>query len=188
MVLRAKEPKRSPISSCAGPKTRRKSLARNLPNFLAANAVIVFTDHLQDGKRCYHFAKELKGEKRRSVRFQRERSPLGLTVPRMLLVCADEVIEKGRCLLRCMSPVLAHRDMPTASDNVRFREKTGSSPPTAKMKRLTPTGVRQESWQRIGGESPPWGKDQPSAPTPSDARRPARADVKRSQGRPRAKY
>lgn len=140
MVLRAKEPKRSPISSCAGPKTRRKSLARNVPNFLAANAVIVFTDHLQDGKRCYHFAKELKGEKRRSVRFQRERSPLGLTVPRMLLVCADEVIEKGRCLLRCMSPVLAHRDMPTASDNVRFREKTGSSPPTAKMKRLTPTG------------------------------------------------
>jgi hypothetical protein len=25
-------------------------LARNLPNFLAANAVIVFTAHLQDGK------------------------------------------------------------------------------------------------------------------------------------------
>src|SRR6266576_6745593 len=50
MVLHAKEPKRSAISSCAGPKTRRKSLARNLPNFLAANAVIVFTDHLQAGK------------------------------------------------------------------------------------------------------------------------------------------
>jgi hypothetical protein len=25
--------------------------------------------------------------------------------------------------------------------------------------RLTQPGVRQESWQRIGGESPPWGKD-----------------------------
>src|SRR6478672_12832141 len=50
MVLRAKAPKRSAISSCAGPKTRRKSLARNLPNLLAAIAVIVFTDPLQDGE------------------------------------------------------------------------------------------------------------------------------------------
>jgi hypothetical protein len=24
---------------------------------------------------------------------------------------------------------------------------------------ITQDGVRQESWQRIGGESPPWGKD-----------------------------
>jgi hypothetical protein len=24
---------------------------------------------------------------------------------------------------------------------------------------LARLGVRQESWQRIGGESPPWGKD-----------------------------
>src|SRR5215472_14473630 len=53
---------------------------------------------------------------------------------------------------------------------------------------MTRCRVRQESWQRIGGESPPWGKDKPTTPTPSDARRPARADVKRSQGRPRAKY
>ncbi len=66
-----------------------------------------------------------------------------------------------------------------------YREsRRGPAEPT----RMTHIGVRQESWQRIGGESPPWGKDQPSAPTPSDARRPARADVKRSQGRPRAKY
>src|SRR5216683_5539711 len=50
MVLRAKEPKRSALSSCAGPKTRRKSLARNLPNLLAAIAVIVFTGHLRDGR------------------------------------------------------------------------------------------------------------------------------------------
>src|ERR1700687_2406225 len=57
MVLRAKEPKRSAISSCAGPKTRRKSLARNLPNLLAAIAVIVFTDSLQDGE-MVSFCKE----------------------------------------------------------------------------------------------------------------------------------
>src|SRR6476469_1953516 len=50
MVLRAKAPKRSAISFCAGPKTRRKSLARNLPSLLAANAVIVFTGHLPAGK------------------------------------------------------------------------------------------------------------------------------------------
>src|SRR5450759_1775412 len=49
MVPRAREPKRSATSSCAGPKIRRKSLARNLPNLLAAIAVIVFTDHLQGG-------------------------------------------------------------------------------------------------------------------------------------------
>jgi hypothetical protein len=44
--------------------------------------------------RCYHFAKELEGEKRRSVRSQGERSPLGLTLPQTPLVRADEVIEK----------------------------------------------------------------------------------------------
>src|SRR5258705_1288463 len=50
MVLRARAPKRSAMSSCAGPKTRRKSLARNLPSLLAANAVIVFTGQLPAGK------------------------------------------------------------------------------------------------------------------------------------------
>src|SRR5690348_5018709 len=65
MVLRAKEPKRSAISSCAGPKTRRKSLARNLPSFLAANAVIVFTDHLQAGK-MLSFCEE-SGRRKRPV-------------------------------------------------------------------------------------------------------------------------
>src|SRR5229473_55958 len=44
MVLRARAPRRSAISSWAGPKTRRKSLARNLPSLLAAIAVIAFTD------------------------------------------------------------------------------------------------------------------------------------------------
>src|SRR5206468_12642179 len=93
MVLRAKEPKRSAISSCAGPKTRRKSLARNLPNFLAANAVIVFTAHLQDGK-MLSFC-EGAGRRKTSVRSsQGERSPLGLTLPQTPLVRADEVIEK----------------------------------------------------------------------------------------------
>src|SRR5437899_12264056 len=50
MVLRASAPKRSAILSCARPKTRRKSLARNLPSLLAANAVIVFTGHLPAGQ------------------------------------------------------------------------------------------------------------------------------------------
>src|SRR5260370_18306904 len=50
MVLRAKDPKRSALASCAGPKTRRKSLARKLPSLLAAIAVIVFTGHPQDGE------------------------------------------------------------------------------------------------------------------------------------------
>src|SRR5258708_5996497 len=50
MVLRAKDPKRSALSSCAGPKTRRKSPARKLPSLLAAIAVIVFTGHPQDSE------------------------------------------------------------------------------------------------------------------------------------------
>src|SRR6266705_1990683 len=64
MVLRAKAPKRSAMSSCAGPKTRRKSLARNLPNLLAANAVIVFTPIISKTVRCYHSGRKLKGERR----------------------------------------------------------------------------------------------------------------------------
>lgn len=31
--------------------------------------------------------------------------------------------------------------------------------PRERFSPLTLSGVRQESWQRIGGESPPWGKD-----------------------------
>ena len=46
MVLRASEARRSATSSCAGPKIRRKSLARNFASLLAANAVMVFTDIL----------------------------------------------------------------------------------------------------------------------------------------------
>ena len=46
MVLRASEPSRSAISSYAGPKSLRKSFAKNLPRCLAADAVIVFTDIL----------------------------------------------------------------------------------------------------------------------------------------------
>jgi len=43
-------------------------LARNLPNLLAANAVIVFTPIISRTARCYHFAKKLKGERRGSAR------------------------------------------------------------------------------------------------------------------------
>src|SRR5450631_1573528 len=79
MVLRAKEPKRSAISSCAGPKTRRKSLARNLPNLLAAIAVIAFTDASKTA-RCYHLAKKLKGGRRWLVGTQPKRLPISEVV------------------------------------------------------------------------------------------------------------
>ena len=53
----------------------------------------------------------------------------------------------------------------------------------------TTIGVRQESWQRIGGESPPRGRSsQPPRPRVMHEVLLARAAVKRSQGRPRAKY
>ena len=49
--------------------------------------------------------------------------------------------------------------------------------------------VRQESWQRIGGASPPRGRSsQPPRPRVMHEVLLARAAVKRSQGRPRAKY
>jgi hypothetical protein len=44
IVLRAKEPRRAPTSSCVDPRICRKSLVRNLPSLLAANVVTVFTD------------------------------------------------------------------------------------------------------------------------------------------------
>lgn len=45
------------------------------------------------------------------------------------------------------------------------------------------------SWQRIGGGSPPRGRSsQPPRPRVMHEALPARAAVKRSQGRPRAKY
>ena len=54
---------------------------------------------------------------------------------------------------------------------------------------VTRNGVRQESWQRIGGESPPRGRSsQPPRPRVMHEVLLARAAVKRSQGRPRAKY
>src|SRR5271167_1330384 len=54
---------------------------------------------------------------------------------------------------------------------------------------MTRFGVRQESWQRIGGESPPRGRSsQPPRPRVMHEVLLARAAVKRSQGRPRAKY
>jgi hypothetical protein len=54
--------------------------------------------------------------------------------------------------------------------------------------RLTQLGVRQDSWQRIGGESPRGVKTSHPPRPPHDARRPGRADVKRSQGRPQARH
>src|SRR5207244_110677 len=54
---------------------------------------------------------------------------------------------------------------------------------------LTRTRVRQESWQRIGGASPPRGRSsQPPRPRVMHEALLARAAVKRSQGRPWAGY
>src|SRR3984893_15066828 len=52
-----------------------------------------------------------------------------------------------------------------------------------------PTRSAPGSWQRIGGESPPRGRSsQPPRPRVMHEVLLARAAVKRSQGRPRAKY
>jgi hypothetical protein len=62
----------------------------------------------------------------------------------------------------------------------------GVAPIEVRLRSLAQGYVRQASWQRIGGESPPWESfGQPPNP---DARRPVEADVKRSKGKPRAKY
>ena len=54
---------------------------------------------------------------------------------------------------------------------------------------MTHKRVRQESWQRIGGASPPRGRSsQPSRPRVMHEVLSARTAVKRSQGRPRAEY
>src|SRR4030081_3084886 len=102
MVLRAKEPKRSAISWCAGPKTRRKSLARNLPNFLAASAVIAFTDHLQDAE-MLSFSKQTG----------RRKTPVGAPATCTQAVqpdCATETVcprrrEGAGCEVACVRPV-----------------------------------------------------------------------------------
>src|SRR6266481_5234978 len=55
--------------------------------------------------------------------------------------------------------------------------------------RLTPTRSAPGSWQRTGGVSPPRGRfSQPPRPQVMHEVLLARAAVKRSQGRPRAKY
>src|SRR3979411_294129 len=51
------------------------------------------------------------------------------------------------------------RQLARCSDMYGMWGKTGSNRTTVKMALMTRFGVRQESWQRIGGESPPWGKD-----------------------------
>src|ERR1700680_5289267 len=82
MVLRAKEPNRAAISSCAEPKTRRKSFAINLPSLLAAIAVIVFTDRLQDRK-MLSFSKKTGSQK--TPRGRRPEKALGIEIPATLL-------------------------------------------------------------------------------------------------------
>ena len=69
------------------------------------------------------------------------------------------------------------------------RSRTGHGAGTVNPLHMTRNGVRQESWQRTGGESPLRGKvSQPPRPRVMHEVLFARTAVKRSQGRPRAKY
>src|ERR1039457_1019499 len=95
IVLRASDPKRSAISSCAGPKTRRKSLARNLPNLLAAIAAIVFTDRLQDRK-MVSFSQET-GRRKTSVNTPK---PQRLTEPPTLLSRPKNCLKRTDAAMR----------------------------------------------------------------------------------------
>ena len=83
-------------------------------------------------------------------------------------------VDSGR---RCnRRPHPAPRKAAVAADMVRL-------PP------VTQSSVRQESWQRVGGESLPRGRfSQPPRPRVMHEVLLARAAVKRSQGRPRAEY
>src|SRR5580704_3761694 len=72
-----------------------------------------------------------------------------------------------------------------------FRAKRRLAPLADRLTRsfVTQMRVRQESWQRIGGESPPRGRfSQPPRPRVMHEVLFARAAMKRSQGRPRAGY
>src|SRR6266436_6597004 len=72
---------------------------------------------------------------------------------------------------------------------VSYLRYCGRAGRTAAIAFLTHQRVRLESWQRIGGESPPRGRSsQPPRPRVMHEVLLARAAVKRSQGRPRAEY
>ncbi len=80
------------------------------------------------------------------------------------------------------------KSRPAASGSAFWGEPVAAATCSARPP-LTLTGVRQESWQRIGGESPPRERSsQPPRPRVMHEVLLARAAVKRSQGRPRAEY
>src|ERR1700733_12991248 len=77
----------------------------------------------------------------------------------------------------------------TVLGNVRVREQTGRHVLALSSSQFDPERSAPGSWQRIGGESPPRGRSsQPPRPRVMHEVLLARAAVKRSQGRPRAKY
>ena len=88
----------------------------------------------------------------------------------------------------CSRPLLARCRPASTLRHVRSWRKLPCDRLT-KGRVLTPTRVRQESWQRIGGASPPRGRSsQPPRPRVMHEVLLARAAVKRSQGRPWAGY
>jgi hypothetical protein len=81
-----------------------------------------------------------------------------------------------------------HVDQRMTSCECQHWEKADHRLPTVRSV-IDPEASAPGSWQRIGGESPPRGRfSQPSRPRVMHEVLLARAAVKRSQGRPRAKY
>ena len=95
------------------------------------------------------------------------------------------------CLLRCMSLLMA-RPLTTESDvRSHVGDKGISGLLLLNVSFVVDDSLRSApgSWQRIGGASPPRGRSsQLSRPRVMHEILLARAAVKRSQGRPRAKY
>jgi hypothetical protein len=123
----------------------------------------------------------------------RLRRRVGVPHPHELSVCCVTPTRpalrarKVRCFLRLgkISPATT----PAATIMAAFGCTADKIYSSRAFRVLAHLGVRQESWQRIGGESPPRGRSsQPPRPRVMHEVLLARAAVKRSQGRPRAKY
>jgi hypothetical protein len=95
MVLRANEARRSATSSCAGPKIRRKSLARNLPSLLA---------HSPKAARCYHSAKK-PGTPKAQVLGSDGMGPSAIAKDE--LIASSQILQWDRCTL-CSTANVSH--------------------------------------------------------------------------------
>ena len=98
-------------------------------------------------------------------------------------------LTEGSCNGHMMTPYGPRLPVCHVCFHGEFQRITGRGTHVEKTARMTQSRVRQESWQSIGGESPPRGRSsQPPRPRVMHEVLLARAAVKRSQGRPRAEY